>query len=79
MSEITCKYCGATSATYKQVGPHIGEYCASCQKWIRWVPRKEHFKKEEGTITSKIIDAQLIKDEARRYYEEELEDELPWD
>ena len=34
---------------------------------------------KEKTVTQRIVDAQLLKDEARRQYEEGLEDELPWD
>lgn len=84
MSGFTCKYCGATSAIYTQVMPHVGEYCASCLRWIRWVPKKEHLKKEDAdtntsTITNKITSAQSIKDEARNYYEESQEEDLPWD
>ena len=30
------------------------------------------------SITTKIVDAQLLKDEARRAYEENLDDEVPW-
>lgn len=33
----------------------------------------------EKTITQKIVDAQLLKDELRQRYEENQEDELPWD
>lgn len=25
----------------KQPGPHIGEYCSDCGKWIRWVPQEK--------------------------------------
>lgn len=34
---------------------------------------------KEKTVTQRIVDAQLLKDEARQRYEEGEEDELPWD
>ena len=34
---------------------------------------------KEKTITQRIVDAQLLKDEARQRYEESEEDDLPWD
>ena len=34
---------------------------------------------KEKTLTQRIVDAQLLKDEARQRYEESMEDELPWD
>lgn len=82
MSKFTCKYCGMSLPIYKQVGPHIGEWCHMCQRWIRWVPKREinaEANTVEKTVTQRIVDAQLLKDEARQQYEELLEDELPWD
>lgn len=26
---------------YSQRGPHLGEYCALCGKWLRWMPKKD--------------------------------------
>lgn len=66
MAKFVCKYCGMTSPVYKQVGPHTGEWCQFCQRWIRWVPKKE----------SKQDDAQEFKDELNR--EEPKVDEVPW-
>lgn len=81
MTHFKCKYCESSSAIYKQVGPHVGEWCNSCTKWQRWVPKAEYLKTTnatETTITNKLIDAQLLKDEARHAYEENLNEELPW-
>lgn len=35
-----CIKCGNNKMTYKQVGPHIGLYCASCGAWLKWVNKK---------------------------------------
>ena len=34
---------------------------------------------KEKTITQRIVNVQLLKEEARQRYEEVLEDELPWE
>lgn len=37
---MNCPKCGADTFKYKEKGPHVGEYCARCGQWIRWVPKK---------------------------------------
>ena len=37
---MNCPKCGADTFKYKEKGPHVGEYCARCRQWIRWVPKK---------------------------------------
>lgn len=32
-----CNKCGSNKTTNKKSGPHLGEYCASCGRWLRWV------------------------------------------
>ena len=39
MSKLVCKYCGLGPATYAEKGPHLGEWCSFCKRWIRWVPK----------------------------------------
>lgn len=33
-----CPDCYSTEFYTQKKGPHIGEYCSNCNKWIRWVP-----------------------------------------
>lgn len=34
---MLCVSCGSTGTVQRKQGKHIGEYCAGCDKWIRWV------------------------------------------
>lgn len=36
-----CPTCGCYTMEYREVGPHIGQYCKNCNKWIKWVAHKE--------------------------------------
>lgn len=36
---MACPSCGSIETTKKSVGPHMGEYCTSCDRWLRWVPQ----------------------------------------
>lgn len=35
-----CSKCSATEFYTKTSGPHIGKYCAVCDAWVCWVPKK---------------------------------------
>lgn len=35
----TCPKCQSNNITQTPRGPHIGEYCADCDSFIRWVPQ----------------------------------------
>jgi hypothetical protein len=35
----TCPNCQSNNTTQTPRGPHIGEYCADCSSFIRWVPQ----------------------------------------
>lgn len=35
----TCPRCQSNNITQTPRGPHIGEYCADCGSFIRWVPQ----------------------------------------
>lgn len=37
---MKCSECSCTNFYTKKSGPHIGEYCTQCDKWIRWIPGK---------------------------------------
>ena len=74
MAKFVCKYCGMHTPVYRQVGPHMGEWCHSCQRWIRWVPKTE-FNKNDAVIntisqnkspTQSVLDVQDLKDEVVR-------------
>jgi hypothetical protein len=34
-----CPSCGCIEKVQKAQGKHIGEYCADCDKWLRWIPQ----------------------------------------
>ena len=36
---MPCSSCGSVETVQKSNGKHLGEYCAGCDKWIRWVPQ----------------------------------------
>lgn len=82
MSKFVCKYCGLGPATYATKGPHVGEWCSFCKRWIRWVPKQE-IDVENNTVekeiapTVKTID-DIVKEDARLRYEKGLAEELPW-
>ena len=63
-----CK-CGSTLYFYKQIGPHIGEYCQKCGKWIRWVPKSEV---KNGAIEEKVTETVSFITDCI------TEEELPW-
>lgn len=33
----TCRTCGFSATYVERRGPHVGEYCAGCSRWLRWV------------------------------------------
>lgn len=91
MSKFVCKYCGMTVPVYKQVGPHTGEWCQSCQRWIRWVPKKElkqddviNVITQDKSPTQSMLDVQEFKDDLDKHraeYEADLAglyEEVPW-
>ena len=81
-----CKKCGCIHFYTKAKGPHMGLYCIKCGAWLKWIPGSSSLKAKQTitddmsskSITAKIVDTQSLKDEARRNYEENLDDEVPW-
>lgn len=37
-----CPKCGGHSVVYRNNGPHVGEYCANCGRWLRWADKRTH-------------------------------------
>jgi 5-methylcytosine-specific restriction endonuclease McrA len=46
--------CTHTATVTRDSGPHIGEFCADCDTWIRWVPRREAGKATRSVSRSAI-------------------------
>jgi hypothetical protein len=34
---MPCSYCNTEKTYTAPAGQHIGEYCAACHRWLRWV------------------------------------------
>lgn len=47
-----CPRCGCYTMEYREMGIHIGKYCKNCNKWIKWVARKEVPEELAARITS---------------------------
>lgn len=67
-----CPYCGCYTMEYREVGPHIGKYCNNCNKWIKWVVRKE--VPEE--LAARIIPTNIVTENMCDDINEE--DDTPW-
>ena len=76
MNKFVCKYCGLGPAIYEKKGPHTGEWCSFCKKWIRWVPKIK--VNEDDVEQLSVFDIETT-DNHHKDYEEHLEEELPWD
>lgn len=67
-----CSNCGCYIMEYREVGPHIGKYCNNCNKWIKWVVRKE--VPEE--LAARIIPTNTATE--NMYNDINEEDDTPW-
>lgn len=47
-----CPRCSCYTMEYRDMGMHIGKYCKNCNKWIKWVARKEVPEELAARITS---------------------------
>ena len=72
-----CPNCGCYIMEYREVGPHIGKYCNNCNKWIKWVVRKEVPEELAARITSDNVAIEDIWDNTNENDTDE-EDDLPW-
>lgn len=77
-----CPNCGCYIMEYREVGPHIGKYCNNCNKWIKWVARKEVPEELAARITSNntavikdILDDTDEDDTNKKLFDEE---DTPW-
>lgn len=76
-----CQRCGCYTMEYRDMGIHIGKYCKNCNKWVKWVARKEVPEELAARITSD--NAAVIEDiwdaednpEDERIFDEE---DAPW-
>jgi hypothetical protein len=60
-----CKKCGHEKFVYRESGKHIGEYCANCEAWQKWIPQNNPIKimpfgKYKGDLISEINDYQYL-------------------
>jgi hypothetical protein len=60
-----CKKCGHEEFIYRESGKHIGEYCANCEAWQKWIPQNNPIKimpfgKYKGDLISEINDYQYL-------------------
>ena len=72
-----CLHCGCYTIEYRDMGMHIGKYCKNCNKWIKWVARKEVPEELAARITS---DDATIKDiwDGTNENDTDEEDDTPW-
>ena len=67
-----CPRCGCYTMEYREMGIHIGKYCKNCNKWIKWVARKEVPEELAARITSDDAAIEDIWDDTNE------EDDTPW-
>lgn len=41
---MSCKKCNHTVFVYSKKNQHIGEYCAKCAAWQRWIPQNNEIE-----------------------------------
>ena len=75
MAKFICKYCNWESATYKTKGPHIGEWCSFCNRWIRWVPKSE--MNEHNCIKTET-ENKFITNTLSINTDDTFDEEVPW-
>ncbi len=39
-----CPRCSSTDLQEREKYPHVGLYCATCNFWIRWIPKRARLK-----------------------------------
>lgn len=60
-----CKNCAGAEFFYQISGPHLGQYCAGCKTWQKWMPQTQHletmpFGKYKGQKINDIQDTQYL-------------------
>lgn len=66
-----CKSCGSFLYEIRYKEPHVGLYCKSCNKWIKWLSKAE--RKKYGIVN---IDSSASIEQTTQYNENT--EELPW-
>jgi hypothetical protein len=63
---MPCPNCASNNITLQKKGPHMGEYCTDCGKWLRWITSTtiEEFtwpigSKHKGQTLSTILQKDL--------------------
>jgi NMD protein affecting ribosome stability and mRNA decay len=51
MSNLCTKCLQQTTFIYKQINSHVGEFCAECGSWQRWVQLEEVRRRHLVIIT----------------------------
>lgn len=71
-----CSRCGCYTMEYREMGIHIGKYCKNCNKWIKWVARKEVPEELAARITSDDAAIEDIWDDTNE--NDTDEEDAPW-
>ena len=63
---MSCKKCNHPIFVYSPKGKHIGQYCAKCGQWQKWVPQNNPidimpFGKYKGQNIAEITDSEYLK------------------
>lgn len=64
-----CKHCGYTGDDFirKSSGPHIGEYCPSCGKWLKWEKQPGNEGKTKEDYKNEYLDKQPATEQQQAY------------
>lgn len=57
MNNLKCKIHPTSSIILERHGPHIGAYCATCHKWLKWLNAKELLCYDISDIATMPIEA----------------------
>ena len=83
---MSCLNCPNSPTYTKVVGPHVGEYCGACHKWIRWIKQNKNpstvFGTPEVILKSRQLDLgtmdKLISTGPREKIELTSNDDVPF-
>lgn len=66
-----CNNCGSNVCEIKYVKPHVGLYCHSCKKYIKWLSKNE--KRLYGIITPEDVSSQGMSIKTTI-----IDEDIPW-
>ena len=77
-NQISCTH---ETTVEKEKGPHIGVYCANCDKWLSWKKKEPNYEKDWETFTMPFgkHEGELLKDIPHHYLKwgaENLDDDI---